>query len=299
MTQLDFDIGGLMLRMTNSGNEPAHAWPLAPFDRFLGDGEAPPDVAITVEIVPTLPQLDRIRLRFDACHGLWRLYDSPSGLIVDALDTATQIPRVTALIQNDYTRVHAWALPYSEEGRSGWVPMHVLNPVGEICLITRLARAGGCMLHAAGIASQAGGYVFTGPSGAGKSTISESFAAQGACVLSDERVALRRTPDGIAVYGTPWVGSGRYAANGMAPLAALFSLRHGANHELTPLAPGAFMTALLSQSFLPHWDRTAMQQTLSFGARLHHEVMHADLAFAKRDDIVSFVGCHVPAMNTA
>ncbi len=296
--RIDFDIAGLTVRLTNLSDEPAHGWPLAPFDRFLLDDVREPEITITVEIVSSLPPAQGL-VRFDACHGLWRLYDAPGGAVIESLDTTTHVPRLIAFVEDGYRRVRAWTLPHVEEGRTGWAPMHILNPVGEICLITRLARTGGCMLHAAGIATPRGGYVFTGPSGAGKSTISHSFAEQGFPVLSDERVALRRTADGAVVYGTPWVGSGRYAANAMAPLAGLFGLRHGADHRLSPFLPGSFMSTVLSQCFLPHWDRAAMNDTLAFIARLFAHVPHADLAFAKRDDVVTFLDRHVPAMSLA
>ena len=70
--------------------------------------------------------------------------------------------------------------------------MHLFNPIVEVCLLSRLALDGGLLLHAAGIAVQDQGYVFTGASGTGKSTIAQLFADQGALILSDERVILRQ-----------------------------------------------------------------------------------------------------------
>ncbi len=298
--QIDFDIGHILVRLEGPEHMPAHAWPLAPFDRFVSDSSTEPDIVITVEVVTVLPELVKGTLHFDACEGLWRIHHSPDGLVLDSLDTQTLTPRLRAVIRDDYTRVHAWLLPHMLDGREGWVPMHVLNPVGEVCLITRLARSGGLALHGAGITGSQGGYVFTGPSGAGKSTISAFFAERGDGVLSDERIFLRRSGQGTTVHGTPWVGSGNYATNGSAQLTGLFAIRHGGDeHRVTALGPGSFMSRILEQSFLPHWDRQAMEETLAFLDDVFHQVPHADLAFAKRADITSFVDAQPLAAVTS
>ena len=168
--------------------------------------------------------------------------------------------------------------------------MHLFNPIVEVCLLSRLALDGGLLLHAAGVSIQDQGYVFTGASGTGKSTIAQLFADQGALILSDERVILRRQGASVTVYGTPWVGSGQYAAQASRALTGLYGISHGEHrHRLEPLSPTKTMSLLLQQAFLPHWDRAAMEATLDFLASLTAHIPCFSLAFLKQADVVELL----------
>jgi hypothetical protein len=146
------------------------------------------------------------------------------------------------------------------------------------------------VLHAAGVSFQEQGYVFTGASGTGKSTISQLFADQGALVLSDERVILRRQETAVSVYGTPWVGSGQYATQASRTMTGLYGISHGEDHHrLEPLSPMKTMSLLLQQAFLPHWDRVAMEATLDFLASLATHVPCFSLAFLKQSNVVDLL----------
>ena len=167
--------------------------------------------------------------------------------------------------------------------------MKILNPIVEVCLLTRLAREGGLLLHSAGVLSLTEGYIFTGASGAGKSTLSGFFDTRGASVLSDERMIIRKNGDAFVIYGTPWVGSGAYAKSDSGLLTGLFCISHGPQHQLESLSPTTVLSFLLPQCFLPHWDRTGMESTLRFLSDLIAHVPCQRLAFAKHPDVVDYV----------
>jgi hypothetical protein len=177
--------------------------------------------------------------------------------------------------------------------------MHLFNPIVEVCLLSRLALDGGLLLHAAGVSIQDQGYVFTGASGTGKSTIAQLFANQGALILSDERVILRRQGAGVTVYGTPWVGSGQYAAQASRLVTGLYGISHGEHrHRLEPLSPTKTISLLLQQAFLPHWDRVAMEATLDFLASLTAHIPCFSLAFLKQADVVELLQPHPASVAT-
>jgi hypothetical protein len=168
--------------------------------------------------------------------------------------------------------------------------MQLFNPLIEICLLSRLAHDGGLLLHAAGLSFREQGFVFTGASGTGKSTIAELFASQGAAVLSDERLVLRKHGTVFSLYGTPWVGSGNYAANSSAPITGLYCITHGQDqHRLESLTPSKRMTLLLQQAFLPYWDRIALEATLDFLESLTTQVPCYRLAFLRQPDVVDLL----------
>lgn len=283
-------IGGYVIRMIEPNGYPLLAWPLHPFESFVAPLDLPVDIHVDVSVVNPLPEFGFQRLCFDAGPGLWRLFHADNGPAIEALDPLTLQPRVHALLSEDYRRVHAWVLPEYLGGQVGWCPMYLFNPVLEVCFLTRLAREGGLLLHAAGLALQRQGYVFTGPSGAGKSTIAQLFADRQAHILSDERVILRQSHDAIAVHGSPWVGSGRYAANAVAPLMSIYLISHGSSrHEVASLPSSAVVTRLLQQSFLPKWDRAGMERTLDFLISVVATVPCQSLAFLRQRDVVDLV----------
>lgn len=288
--EINLYIAGYRIRMEEPNNYPSIAWPMIPFDRFLTNSHPRPHISLEIQIVRELPVLGKGPIRFDACHGLWTLFDLDAGFVLECLDTQTLRPRILATLSPDYSVVQAFVLEQDVEGMTGWVPMQVLNPIAELCLVTRVARDGGIVLHSSGVLSPQGGYIFTGPSGAGKSTIAQIFAEEGASVLSDERMIVRRSGNGLVAYGTPWVGSGQYAKNASGPVTSLYFIRHGTqSHRIETISPGAIMSVILQQCFLPHWDREAMDSTLAFLSDVIQRVPCRSLAFLKQPDIVDYL----------
>lgn len=284
---ITISIGGYIIKMVEPNDYPALAWPLHPFESFAALPDLPVDIQVDVSVISPLPDLGFHQLRFDAGPGLWKLFDTDAGPAIESLHTLTLQPRVRAVISDDYRKVRAWVLPEYMGGQVGWCPMYLFNPAVEVCFLTRLAREGGLLLHAAGLVFQQHGYVFTGPSGAGKSTIAQLFADRHAHVLSDERVILRQRHDTTVMYGSPWVGSGNYAANCAADVTALYMIKHGEErHRMTSLSSSKAVSQLLQQSFLPHWDREAMGRTLDFLISTVAKVPCGNLAFLKQADVV-------------
>ena len=286
---IDLHIAGYRIRLTEAQDHPTISWPLHPFGSFLDRSDYHPDIEIAITVVEELPNFSHGPLHFDACHGLWRLYDTDAGLLLESLDTKIHQPCARALIAKSFSHVDVWTRGEEVGSVPGWVPMKILNPIVEVCLLTRVARDGGLLLHSAGILSSTGGYIFTGASGAGKSTLSGFFDTRGASVLSDERMIIRKSGDAFVIHGTPWVGSGAYTKNESGLLTELFCISHGQGHRTESMSPGAVLALILPQCFLPQWDRTAMESTLVFLSDLIAHVPCRRLAFAKHQDVVDYV----------
>ena len=286
---IDLHIAGYRIRLKEAQDYPCLSWPLHPFGCFLDRSNHRPDMELAITVVEELPTLSHGPLHFDACHGLWRLYETETGVLLESLDTETHQPCARALITEDCSHVEVWTCGEQIGSVRGWLPMKIINPIAEVCLLTRLAREGGLLLHSAGVLSPTGGYIFTGASGAGKSTLSGFFDIRGASVLSDERMIIRKSGEAFVIHGTPWVGSGAYAKNESGLLTELFCVSHGPQHQIESLSPSAVLALILPQCFLPHWDRTAMESTLAFLSGLIAHVPCRRLAFAQHPDVVDYI----------
>ena len=287
---IELHIAGHVVRLRTTADRDLLAWPLSPFKPFLINSSLPPDIDCTVHVIKHLPEMPRGKLVFDACHGLWSLYKSDAGFLLNAADPKTLELRSRSCISDDYSTVEVWLREQRSGLRIGWTPMQVINPVIEMCLLTRMARQGGLLLHTSGVLSGDQGWMFLGPSGAGKSTISDLLATKGASVLSDERIIVRRTGGDFSIFGTPWVGNSRHARNSSGLLTQVFCIRHGTQrHALHRLTPRTLSQFILEQCFLPHWDREAMHTSLATLSDLIERVDCFELAFLKNPDVVDFI----------
>jgi len=290
--KIDLHIGRYGIRLQEAENCVCLDWPLEPFVPFLTQASDQPDIDFTVKVVKHLPEMTHGQLIFDASHGLWKLYEAESGCLLESPNTHTLEPYSRALISRDFSRSEVWVRQNEALWEQGavWEPLKVINPLVEVCLATRLGREGGLILHAAGVLTEREGWVFTGASGAGKSTLSDCFAARGACVLSDERLILRKMAGEFLLYGTPWPGTGRQAKNQAGRLTALHCIRHGEGaHALRRLPARDVSLFVLQQGFLPHWDHEAMKGTLAFLDELIEKIGCFELAFVKNPDIVDYL----------
>jgi hypothetical protein len=106
-------------------------------------------------------------------------------------------------------------------------------------------KAGGMLLHAAGVVRGGAGYVFFGPSGSGKTTTARLSLDK--TVLSDDLVILRIEGDKARVHGVPFRGDFPEAprVNTSADLRGLFTLVKAAEHRIEDVARPEAVARLL------------------------------------------------------
>ncbi len=170
-------------------------------------------------------------------------------------------------------------------------------PLDELLFLRLLAARGGVELHACGVVAPPGqGYLFAGQSGDGKTTTARLWQGMpGARVLSDDRIIVRRRPDGrFWMYGTPWHGEAELAANTGAPLRAIFLPERGAQNAFAVVEPAAAVSSLLARSFVPFHDSAQMASALQVLEGLAHEVPCSRFQFVPGEAAVRFVLDHTP-----
>lgn len=285
--RIDLEIGGCRLALSQAEGRRAENWPAQQFSDFVC-AEGPADIRFDVTVAQTLPDLKPGKTLFDAGGGLWTLHEGTDGLVFESRDPDTKRPFNRAVLSEDFSRGTVYTTAVAVDG--AWEPSRVMNPLMEVCLLSRVARQGGLMMHAAGVDWKGGGYVFSGPSGAGKTTLSDFFIAKGARILNDERIIVRDVARQPVVHGTPWSGANPVMNHASAALNGLYFIRHGKEtNQLSKLSPALAVSLCVKQAFHPYWDRAAMEQTMASAEALIRRVGGIEYSFLNEPSAVDFL----------
>jgi hypothetical protein len=218
-------------------------------------------------------------LVFDS-RGLWKLYRNSEGfcfrLTTNFIGT---LPYKQVIVAPDFKSGRI------EMSREYFAPADAVNPLeyplDELLWIHRLSMGAGVEIHGCGVIAPDGrGLLLTGHSGAGKSTSSRLWSRRdGARVLSDDRIILRRENGRIWMYGTPWHGDAGIAEADRAPLDGIFVLSHGDHNEIRPLRRTTASAELFARSFVPHHSTDSIEFILEFFSKVTDCVPCSDFSF--------------------
>ena len=134
--------------------------------------------------------------------------------------------------------------------------LYARNVLMSADLFGILLEYGGLVLHAAYVAYQGQGILFSGPSGMGKSTQAALWEKyRGAEVINGDRTLIRRGPDGAFwAYGVCYSGTSGICKNVGTPLKALVLLAQGPENTVEPLGGLTAFRALLPRVSYRTWD---------------------------------------------
>jgi radical SAM protein with 4Fe4S-binding SPASM domain len=116
--------------------------------------------------------------------------------------------------------------------RRGTLHSLTMFPSDQILLARVLADRQACFFHASGMIINGKGLLFVGHSGAGKTTVAKMLKKHGE-VLCDDRIIVRRRPDGLSIYGTWSHGDLSDVSPASAPLSAVLFLEKSGENLLT------------------------------------------------------------------
>jgi hypothetical protein len=178
------------------------------------------------------------------------------------------IMTVPALKKGSRSRVFA---EFDKDFRNGKVYTgreeghYFFYPFLEVLTINLLADERGALLHSCCINDNGSGYLFLGQSGAGKSTMANLWNEEkGISVLSDDRVLVSITEQGLTAYGTPWHGTEKYAVNASVPVKKIFFISHAEKNSVLKISGVKAASELVRNAFLPFWDKHRMEYSTEF-----------------------------------
>jgi hypothetical protein len=260
-------VGGVTLAVRAAQTTPALLLPkrCGPFVPRRGG-----DIALDLEPGPP-PPVAPSNLLFDS-GGTWRAYRRGRGLLYVFRPPMGDGPPARAVAIDVRRRRGTLYLPASSVSRDHGFALSY--PLDELLFQHHIARAGGLVVHACGIAWGGRAVLFCGRSGAGKTTTARLFRRHypEAQVLSDDRIVLRRHGSGWRAFGTPWHGSGRFASPASSRLGAIVFLEQGQATRLRPLSVAQIATRLFAQSFPPVWEAEGTARVLETVGRVAQTV---------------------------
>lgn len=212
----------------------------------------------------------------------WEIYQKDSAWIYLGLGPGKNHSQARLLAV--FNSSHSHAEIYHKDGRAfraGHLGSLTTFPSDLIMLSHALAERQGFYFHSSGLVLNGHGLLFVGPSGAGKSTIVKLLGEYGN-VLCDDRVIVRRWPDGFWVHGTWSHGEIPRVSSGRAPLRAIFFLKKAKINRLVPMEDKrevlhSLMFRIVRPLCTPEW----WQSSLSLLSVLSQEVPAYRLEFTK------------------
>jgi hypothetical protein len=162
-------------------------------------------------------------------------------------------------------------------------------PTDQIVLGRVLADREACYLHASGIILSGHGLLFVGHSEAGKSTVMKMLSEHGE-ILCDDRIIVRRWPDGFRIHGTWSHGELPDISAAGAPLRAILYLEKSDANELVPISDKAErLGGVLSHVVKPLVTADWWEKTLTLAGRIAAEVPAYRLRFDLSGGIVDLL----------
>jgi radical SAM protein with 4Fe4S-binding SPASM domain len=164
-----------------------------------------------------------------------------------------------------------------------------LFPTDQIYLGHFFAERGGAFIHSSGMKINGKGLLFAGHSEAGKSTMVTLLRDEGE-ILCDERIIIRRWPDGFKIHGTWSHGDVPHVSAGEAPLGAVLFLEKSKTNRLIRIEdPKEILKRLIPLLIRPLITADWWDKTLVVVERLLREVPAYRMQFNKSGKIAEII----------
>ncbi|MCJ7663845.1 MAG: hypothetical protein MUO24_06355 [Desulfobacterales bacterium] len=193
-----------------------------------------------------------------------------------------------AVFNHDYSNIRIYNKT-EKSFHTGNLHSLTLFPTDQILLARVLADRKGCYIHASGVVLDGKGILFVGHSDAGKSTMVLMLQDK-AKVLCDDRIIVRRWPEGFKIHGTWSHGDVPDVSADSAPLKAILFLKQDRENRLIPIDHkqeiiGMLLACLIKPLSTADW----WEKMLDLVDQLAREVPCHSLHFTKDGDVINLL----------
>jgi len=162
-------------------------------------------------------------------------------------------------------------------------------PLGPLLMYYLTVNHDAIMIHASGISDNGLGRIFTGVSGKGKSTMARIWFEEGAEVLNDDRLIIRKEKDGYTIHNTPMFYADKPRSS---KFNAAYIIRHETENVLEKLS-GAMAVSSIAANCIQHgYDRKMVEHHLNFLSEMVNEISVQSLGFVPNKSVVQAVRAH-------
>lgn len=220
----------------------------------------------------------------------WDIYKKDDRTIFSlSLPFGGRNPYCIAVLRNDFRDGDVF---YATDEKSG-IGLHshpLAFPMFHLLMVSLLGQDAGLFIHACGIDDNGVGYLFPGSSGCGKTTIAGLWK-DGAAVLNDERIILRRRGNSFWIYGTPWHGEHERVSSHGVPLEKIFFLQKADSSDARRFNGVRAASFFLTHCFFPYWDPEAMNGMLDTCSKVIENIPAYILDFVPDKDVIDLIRC--------
>ena len=190
-----------------------------------------------------------------------------------------------AVFDDNHTHVRIYS-PNEDIYQKGKLGSLTMFPTDQILLARVLADRDGCFLHSSGVKMDGKGLLFVGHSEAGKSTTVTLLKDQ-AEILCDDRIIVRKKPEGFKIYGTWSHGDVPDVSAASAPLQAILFLKQSPDNRIVPVEDTKeSLQNLLACLIKPYVSSDWWEKSLTFIEALVKGVPCYNMYFDKTGKII-------------
>ncbi len=236
----------------------------------------------------SLPKLEKQDLGKEVYRRApWAIYRKGQSWIylgISPTEGDNSLHRV-AVFDDNHTHVRIYS-PDDKIYQKGNLGSLTMFPTDQILLARVLADREGCFLHSSGILMDGKGLLFVGHSDAGKSTTVKMLKGL-AEILCDDRIIVRKKPEGFKIYGTWSHGEVPDVSAASAPLQAILFLKQSQDNRIVPVEDKKeSLQNLLACLIKPYVSSDWWEKTLSFIEALVQGVPCYNMYFDKTGKII-------------
>ncbi len=257
------------------------------FEAFRADGSG--EDTISLRLLSGVPALSDLRLGQEVYRKPpWAIYRQRGAWVYLGIspDDGRDL-HIVSIFSEDHSR--GTICRRGDIFQQGGLPSLTTFTSDQILLARVLADRQACYLHASGILIEGKGLLFVGHSEAGKSTMMKMLRGQGE-ILCDDRMIVRRWPDGFRIHGTWSHGELPDVSPAGGPLRAILFLEKAGTNELIPIeSPRERLAGVLGHVVKPLITADWWEKTLDLVGMIAAEVPAYRLRFDKSGRVVDLL----------
>lgn len=220
---------------------------------------------------------------FDLPQCDWDVYKDTEDIYIRIFSSLEQNKIETILKVNN---TKEWDIYIHEDLCKDNIAEPLRHPAGSLILYYLTALHGDVFLHSSGISDGLKGRIFSGFSGVGKSTMAEIWKRNGASVIHDDRLILRKNQSDWYMYNTPvYLNDSPKSTK----VDEIFLVKHASANCSKELVGATAAARLFAYCIQHDFDKSLIEKLLRSVADLCYNTKVYELGFVPDEKILDHI----------